>query len=88
MGILTRELSQAVALATGSQPGPVHMNVPIREPLLEGGAPEISVPIESQSPPDIADIEWPPGFDFTDFASARGVVVIGRLPGVSRRMSV
>ena len=77
---LARELSVAVAAALGPQPGPVHVNVPIREPLLEPGpaaseeSPNLSISLDAPG--------WnlPPGFDFTRFASARGVVVIGRLP--------
>jgi len=77
---LACELSLAVAAASGSLPGPVHLNVPVREPLLESRTDvregEMEIPIAGE--PEL--FQWPSGFDFAKFASARGVVVVGRLP--------
>lgn len=73
-------LSEAVGMATGSQPGPVHLNVPIREPLLEDSAPNPIHEWDGVISRTEEAFEWPSGFDFHRFADGRGVVVIGRLP--------
>ena len=80
MAQLACELSTAVSAALGSQPGPVHLNVPIREPLLEknGGAVHEEMDLSTAAKP--LSFDWPTDFDFPSFASGRGVVVIGRLP--------
>jgi 2-succinyl-5-enolpyruvyl-6-hydroxy-3-cyclohexene-1-carboxylate synthase len=78
---LSDVLSEVVAIAMGPQSGPVHLNVPIREPLLESGV--AAEPIHEWdgviSRAEEA-FDWPSGFDFQRFADGRGVVVIGRLP--------
>ncbi len=75
---LVAALSEAVALSTGSNPGPVHLNIPIREPLLESNDAKTSGAIfpfkityaeASRLPVSLDDF----------FASDSGVVVIGRL---------
>ncbi len=72
-------LTQALAAAEGSQPGPVHLNVPIREPLLVDALTE-SVPLSVCSPASAPQkCDWPLGFDVSEFVSGRGIVVIGRL---------
>jgi 2-succinyl-5-enolpyruvyl-6-hydroxy-3-cyclohexene-1-carboxylate synthase len=72
-------LSQALAVAQGLQPGPVHLNVPIREPLLVD-APTESAQLSVCSPASVAQkCDWPLGFDVSEFLSGRGIVVIGRL---------
>lgn len=73
-------LSEAVGMATGSQPGPVHLNVPIREPLLEDSAAEPIHEWDGVISRAEEAFDWPLGFDFQRFAEGRGVVVIGRLP--------
>lgn len=73
-------LSAAIAAASGPQQGPVHLNVPIREPLLEASGDDSQIAMDAAVPPSPEPLEWPSGFDFQDFASGRGVVVIGRLP--------
>ncbi|MEI8293428.1 MAG: 2-succinyl-5-enolpyruvyl-6-hydroxy-3-cyclohexene-1-carboxylic-acid synthase [bacterium] len=77
---LSLDISKALEIATGDHPGPVHLNVPIREPLLErdiGNVPQehIARPTRKSE-----DFEWPQGFDFGRFVSGRGIVVVGRLP--------
>jgi len=72
-------LSQALAAAEGSQPGPIHLNVPIREPLLVDALTESAPPSITSPAPDPQKCDWPIGFDFSDFVSGRGIVVIGRL---------
>ena len=72
--------SEAVGMATGSQPGPVHLNVPIREPLLEDSAVEPIHEWDGVISRAEEAFDWPSGFDFQRFADGRGVVVIGRLP--------
>jgi len=79
MARLRSELSVAVAAAMGSQPGPVHVNVPIREPLLECAGAAVHENIEFSTVANVVPFDWPPDFDFQKFASARGVFVIGRL---------
>ncbi len=73
-------LSEAVGMATGSQPGPVHLNVPFREPLLEDSAAEPIHEWDGVISRAEEAFDWPSGFDFQRFADGRGVVVIGRLP--------
>jgi 2-succinyl-5-enolpyruvyl-6-hydroxy-3-cyclohexene-1-carboxylate synthase len=58
----------------------VHLNVPIREPLLESGVAAVDEKIELSSVANSFPFDWPSDFDFQRFASGRGVVVIGRLP--------
>jgi len=80
MSRLSDVLSEAIAIAMGAQPGPVHLNVPIREPLLESGVAAGDEKIEFSSVANSFPFDWPSDFDFQWFASGRGVVVIGRLP--------
>lgn len=77
---LSEVLSEIVAIAVGPQPGPVHLNVPFREPLLEGEGAAVDEKIDCSSVPNSSPFHWPADFDFWRFASGRGVVVIGRLP--------
>jgi len=77
---LSNVLSQVVAIAMGGQSGPVHLNVPIREPLLESGVAAVDDKIEFSRVANSFPFDWPSDFDFQRFASGRGVVVIGRLP--------
>ena len=80
MSRLSDVLSEVVAIAMGPQPGPVHANVPIREPLLESGVAAVDEKIEFSRVANAFPFDWPSDFDFQRFASGRGVVVIGRLP--------
>ena len=77
---LSDVLSEVVAIAMGPQPGPVHLNVPIREPLLESGVAAVDEKIEFSRVANSFPFDWPSDFDFQRFADGRGVVVIGRLP--------
>ena len=77
---LSDVLSEVVAIAMAPQPGPVHLNVPIREPLLESGVAAVDEKIEFSRVANSFPFDWPSDFDFQRFASGRGVVVIGRLP--------
>ena len=80
MSRLAGVLSQVVAIAMGPQSGPVHLNVPIREPLLESGIAALDEKIEFSRVANSFPFDWPSDFDFQRFVSGRGVVVIGRLP--------
>ena len=80
MSRLSDVLSEVVAIAMGPQSGPVHLNVPIREPLLEGGVAAVDEKIEFSRVANSFPFDWPSDFDLQRFASGRGVVVIGRLP--------
>ncbi len=80
MSRLSDVLSEVVAIAMGPQPGPVHANVPIREPLLEDGLAAGDEKIEFSRVANSFPFDLPSDFDFQRFASGRGVVVIGRLP--------
>lgn len=80
MSRLAGVLSQVVAIAIGPQSGPVHLNVPIREPLLESGIAALDEKIEFSRVANSFPFDWPSDFDFQRFVSGRGVVVIGRLP--------
>jgi 2-succinyl-5-enolpyruvyl-6-hydroxy-3-cyclohexene-1-carboxylate synthase len=77
---LSNVLSQVVAIAMGPDLGPVHLNVPIREPLLESGVAAVDEKIEFSRVANSFPFDWPSDFDFQRFASGRGVLVIGRLP--------
>jgi 2-succinyl-5-enolpyruvyl-6-hydroxy-3-cyclohexene-1-carboxylate synthase len=77
---LSDVLSEVVAIAMGPQSGPVHLNVPIREPLLEDPAAEPIHEWDGVISRAEEVFDWPSGFDFQRFASGRGVVVIGRMP--------
>jgi 2-succinyl-5-enolpyruvyl-6-hydroxy-3-cyclohexene-1-carboxylate synthase len=80
MSCLAHELLEVVAIAMGPQSGPVHLNVPIREPLLESGIAALDEKIEFSRVANSFPFDWPSDFDFQRFVSGRGVVVIGRLP--------
>lgn len=80
MSCLAHELLEVVAIAIGPQSGPVHLNVPIREPLLESGIAALDEKIEFSRVANSFPFDWPSDFDFQRFVSGRGVVVIGRLP--------
>ena len=77
---LSDVLSEVVATAMAPQSGPVHLNVPIREPLLEDSAAEPIHEWDGVISRAEEAFDWPSGFDFQRFADGRGVVVIGRLP--------
>ena len=77
---LSDVLSEVVAMAVGPQSGPVHLNVPFREPLLESGGAAVDEKIDCSKVANSSLFDWPADFDFQRFASGRGVVVIGRLP--------
>jgi len=77
---LSDVLSEVVAIAMGHHSGPVHLNVPIREPLLESGVAAVDEKIEFSRVANSFPFDWPSDFDFQRFADGRGVVVIGRLP--------
>lgn len=77
---LSDVLSELVAMAVGPQSGPVHLNVPFREPLLESGDAAVDEKIDCLKVANSSLFDWPADFDFQRFASGRGVVVIGRLP--------
>lgn len=82
-GLLSRlsdVLSKVVAAAMGPQSGPVHLNVPFREPLLESGGAAVDEKIDCSKVANSSPFDWPADFDFQRFASGRGVVAIGRLP--------
>ena len=80
MSRLADVLSEVVAIAMGPQSGPVHLNVPIREPLIEDSAAEPIHEWDGVISRTEEAFDWPSGFDFQRFADGRGVVVIGRLP--------
>jgi 2-succinyl-5-enolpyruvyl-6-hydroxy-3-cyclohexene-1-carboxylate synthase len=80
MSRLSDVLSEVVAIAMGHDLGPVHLNVPIREPLLEDSAAEPIHEWDGIISRAEEAFDWPSGFDFQRFADGRGVVVIGRLP--------
>ncbi len=71
-------LSEAVAFSTGYNPGPVHLNIPIREPLLEADDIKTSGEILPEKLPRAGVSLLPVSLD-SFFASDSGVIVIGRL---------
>ena len=75
---LIAALSEAVGISTGTNPGPVHLNVPIREPLLEKGVAITSLLIDSLKLPQ-SKLPSPPISLNSFFSCDSGVVVIGRL---------
>jgi 2-succinyl-5-enolpyruvyl-6-hydroxy-3-cyclohexene-1-carboxylate synthase len=81
-GELFSMLRQAVEAATGKHPGPVHLNVPFREPLLAGSNSAVDVPAFDVQ--RVAAEGIPAGFDLEFFFCGRGVVLIGRLPAAEQ----
>lgn len=76
-GKLFGVLREAMECATGENPGPVHLNVPFREPLLGGEEGVVELPEFGGGAP--RGFSLPQDFDFGRFFSGRGVVLIGRL---------
>ena len=75
---LIKAISEAVIVATGDTPGPVHVNIPIREPLLEKKEDKEPTPIDHPQAPQITIAQSPLSLG-AFFSTEYGVVVIGRL---------
>lgn len=81
---LAGPLREALLLAIGPRPGPVHVNLQFREPLLGGESDDLPVGFQEQSPLAPVPVELP--VDWHRFTSTqRGIVVIGRLDVASQR---
>jgi 2-succinyl-5-enolpyruvyl-6-hydroxy-3-cyclohexene-1-carboxylate synthase len=81
--------ARSVAEATGAQPGPVHVNLPFREPFLSD-EPPADVPGRPGGEPWVVPVVSEPGPDRETVArfvaavgdAERGVIVLGQDPGV------
>ena len=72
---LRSAVASAVDLATGAHPGPVHLDVPFGEPLVEPGAHAIAA-VDVSRRAARATREGPPLSSFTE-TPGRGVLVVG-----------
>ena len=77
--------SRAYAATTGHHPGPVHLNLPFREPLV-GASAELPPARPGGGPwaraVDAAGAPWPALVDLAaDLGGQRGIVVAGSVPG-------
>ncbi|MGN6613033.1 MAG: 2-succinyl-5-enolpyruvyl-6-hydroxy-3-cyclohexene-1-carboxylic-acid synthase [Angustibacter sp.] len=83
-------VSRAVAAATGArgeQPGPVHLNLPFREPLVPGDGPDLAEPLDGRpdgapwtavvAPPAVSRVLAAPPVPDDD---RRTLMVVGDLP--------
>jgi 2-succinyl-5-enolpyruvyl-6-hydroxy-3-cyclohexene-1-carboxylate synthase len=81
---LAGPLREALCVAMGPRPGPVHVNLQFREPLLGGEDVDLFVGLQEKPHPASWTVQLP--VDWPRFSSARrGVVVIGRLDVASQR---
>jgi 2-succinyl-5-enolpyruvyl-6-hydroxy-3-cyclohexene-1-carboxylate synthase len=80
---------RAVAEACGERPGPVHLNWPLREPLVPGGLVEAPGGRSGGSAWVVRERPSAPGADLADLVggSERGVIVAGRSDKPLRALS-
>ncbi len=80
--------ARAIGAATGPQPGPVHLNLPFREPLVPAGAPLVDAPgrpdgrpwtVEQHRSPGSTDGDVEAAVEFVSRAGVarQGVIVAG-----------